>query len=66
MKTLDNRTGLSSRVCIMCQLEKEDGLRIFDELICLECEWMILITDANSSEYWNFTKKLKKQLFSIT
>lgn len=51
---------MPTRVCIVCDKEREDGLDIFEKFICRACEEKIVTTAACDKEYPVLIDKLKK------
>jgi hypothetical protein len=46
--------------CIICKLEKAEGLRICEEWICTSCEAEMVHTDVKDPKYSFFIHQLKQ------
>ncbi|WP_110114650.1 sigma factor G inhibitor Gin [Bacillus sp. CGMCC 1.16541] len=49
-------------VCCVCEEEKSinEGIHIFSEFLCRECESEIVRTETNTRRYRYFVQKLKR------
>lgn len=49
-----------SALCIICDEEKEHGIRIFSLFICAVCEQNMRLTEPEDENYHYYIEKLKK------
>lgn len=48
-----------SNLCIVCNKEKEEGIRICSQWVCLDCESEIVRTDVQDVKYSFFIHRLR-------
>jgi hypothetical protein len=63
MKKVKGGQGMESenlRQCIVCGIEKKDGITIFNEFICEPCELEIVHTDVKDERYPFFIKQMRQ------
>lgn len=46
--------------CIICHEPKEEGIRIFGQLICSECERDIVHSDVKDAAYSHYVEEMKR------
>lgn len=46
--------------CIVCQQQKDEGIRIFGQFLCRECEQEIVHTDVNDARYSYYIECMKQ------
>lgn len=56
-------TGESGGMCIVCNQEKDEGIRIIDGFICTTCEIEMVQTDAQDEKYPFFIHQLRRIWF---
>lgn len=52
------------RVCIVCEQPKQEGIQIYDQFLCLDCEREIVQTDTTDPKYRFYVKQLRKIISS--
>jgi hypothetical protein len=45
--------------CIVCEMNKENGIHLWDQFLCVECEREIINTDPDDEQYQYYLRKLK-------
>ncbi|REE66523.1 inhibitor of sigma-G Gin protein [Paenibacillus taihuensis] len=50
----------TSKACIICGHEKQEGIRIIDGFICESCEIEMVGTDVQDAKYPFFIHQLKR------
>lgn len=45
--------------CIICEEEKDQGIRLCKTFICTECEYNMIHTDVREIKYRYYIRKLK-------
>ncbi|PFJ09310.1 carnitine--CoA ligase [Bacillus cereus] len=51
---------LQSEICIVCEAKKEEGIHVYHNLICYECERDMVNTETNDPKYIHYLKQLRK------
>lgn len=46
--------------CIICQQRKAEGIRIFGQFLCRECEQEIVHTDVGDARYAHYIDCMKR------
>lgn len=46
--------------CIICQQQKPQGIRIFGQFLCTECEQEIVHTDVEDARYAHYIDRMKQ------
>ncbi|HHY75069.1 MAG TPA: carnitine--CoA ligase [Bacillus bacterium] len=46
--------------CVICEQKKENGIHIYTQFICNECEQEIISTETNNEKYKYYLNQLKK------
>ncbi|CUB14553.1 Inhibitor of sigma-G Gin [Bacillus cereus] len=49
-----------NEVCIVCETERKDGIYVYNNLICYECEKDMVNTETNNPKYIYYLKQLRK------
>jgi len=49
-----------SKVCIVCETERKEGIYVYNNLICYECEKDMVNTETNDPKYIYYLKQLRK------
>lgn len=49
-----------NEVCIVCETERKEGIYIYKNLICYECEKDMVNTETNDPKYIYYLKQLRK------
>ncbi|ALQ65883.1 sigma factor G inhibitor Gin [Bacillus cereus] len=49
-----------NEVCIVCETERKEGIYIYNNLICYECEKDMVNTETNDPKYIYYLKQLRK------
>ena len=49
-----------NEVCIVCETERKEGIYVYNNLICYECEKDIVNTETNDPKYIYYLKQLRK------
>ncbi|PFL14752.1 carnitine--CoA ligase [Bacillus cereus] len=49
-----------SEVCIVCETEGKEGIYVYNNLICYECEKDMVNTETNDPKYIYYLKQLRK------
>ncbi|KAB2458740.1 carnitine--CoA ligase [Bacillus sp. CH126_4D] len=49
-----------NEVCIVCETERKEGIYVYNNLICYECEKDMVNTDTNDPKYIYYLKQLRK------
>ncbi|MGG0304107.1 sigma factor G inhibitor Gin [Bacillus albus] len=47
-------------VCIVCETERKEGIYVYNNLICYECEKDMVNTETNDPKYIYYLKQLRK------
>lgn len=51
--------GRRKERCGVCELEKENGIHLYNMYICKSCEEEIIDTDPSEQKYQYFLKKMR-------
>ncbi|PGM87663.1 sigma factor G inhibitor Gin [Bacillus cereus] len=51
---------LSSEICIVCETKRREGIYVYNNLICYECERNLVNTETNDPQYIHYLKQLRK------
>ncbi|HDR8186116.1 TPA: sigma factor G inhibitor Gin [Bacillus thuringiensis] len=51
---------VQNEVCIVCETERKEGIYIYNNLICYECEKDMVNTETNDPKYIYYLKQLRK------
>ncbi|EEL90048.1 carnitine--CoA ligase [Bacillus cereus] len=51
---------LQSEICIVCETEREEGIYVYNNLICHECEKDMVNTETDDPKYIHYLKQLRK------
>ncbi|MEC2922432.1 MULTISPECIES: sigma factor G inhibitor Gin [Bacillus cereus group] len=51
---------LQNEVCIVCETERKEGIYVYNNLICYECEKDMVNTETNDPKYIYYLKQLRK------
>jgi hypothetical protein len=49
-----------AHTCIVCNERKQDGIRIWNQFICLSCEREIVQTDVDDDRYAYYIERMKR------
>ena len=49
-----------NEVCIVCETERKEGINVYNNLICYECEKDMVNTETNDPKYIYYLKQLRK------
>ncbi|PFZ25202.1 sigma factor G inhibitor Gin [Bacillus wiedmannii] len=49
-----------NEVCIVCETKRKDGIYVYNNLICYECEKDMVNTETNDPKYIYYLKQLRK------
>ncbi len=49
----------SVQSCIICGSEKDSGIQVCEQFICLECEKEMVSTDVQDAKYMFFINRMK-------
>ncbi|TNO91908.1 sigma factor G inhibitor Gin [Bacillus sp. CD3-1a] len=49
-----------NEVCIVCETERKEGIYVYNNLICYECEKEIVNTETDDPKYIYYLKQLRK------
>ncbi|MCU5380342.1 sigma factor G inhibitor Gin [Bacillus cereus] len=49
-----------NEVCIVCEAERKEGIYVYNNLICYECEKDMVNTETNDPKYIYYLKQLRK------
>ncbi|MGR6009400.1 sigma factor G inhibitor Gin [Bacillus cereus] len=49
-----------NEVCIVCETERKEGIYVYNNLICYECEKDMVNTETNDQKYIYYLKQLRK------
>ncbi|ACK92563.1 hypothetical protein bcere0016_170 [Bacillus cereus 95/8201] len=49
-----------NEVCIVCETERKEGIYVYNNLICYECEKDIVNTETDDPKYIYYLKQLRK------
>ncbi|MGF2623685.1 sigma factor G inhibitor Gin [Bacillus cereus] len=49
-----------NEVCIVCETERKEGIYIYNNLICYECEKDMVNTETDDPKYIYYLKQLRK------
>ncbi|MGE6850835.1 sigma factor G inhibitor Gin [Bacillus tropicus] len=49
-----------NEVCIVCETERKEGIYVYNNLICYECEKDMVNTKTNDPKYIYYLKQLRK------
>ncbi|MGE1109867.1 sigma factor G inhibitor Gin [Bacillus wiedmannii] len=49
-----------NEVCIVCGTERKEGIYVYNNLICYECEKDMVNTETNDPKYIYYLKQLRK------
>jgi hypothetical protein len=47
-------------VCIVCKHSKSEGIRIWEQFVCVECERDIVTTEVEDEKYSFYIERMKK------
>lgn len=47
-------------VCIVCETERKEGIYVYNNLICYECEKDMVNTETSDPKYIYYLKQLRK------
>jgi len=51
---------LQSEVCIVCETKRKEGIYVYNNLICYECEKDMVNTETDDPKYIYYLKQLRK------
>ncbi|MGH1299247.1 sigma factor G inhibitor Gin [Bacillus pretiosus] len=51
---------VQNKVCIVCETERKEGIYVYNNLICYECEKDMVNTETNDPKYIYYLKQLRK------
>ena len=51
---------LQSEVCIVCETKRKEGIYVYNNLICYECEKDMVNTETDDPKYIHYLKQLRK------
>ncbi|HDR4727417.1 sigma factor G inhibitor Gin [Bacillus cereus group sp. Sample62] len=51
---------VQNEVCIVCETERKEGIYVYNNLICYECEKDMVNTETNDPKYIYYLKQLRK------
>ncbi|MDH8003079.1 MULTISPECIES: sigma factor G inhibitor Gin [Bacillus cereus group] len=49
-----------NEVCIVCETERKEGIYVYNNLICYECEKDMVNTETDNPKYIYYLKQLRK------
>ncbi|MES5868830.1 sigma factor G inhibitor Gin [Bacillus cereus group sp. RP32] len=49
-----------NEVCIVCETERKEGIYVYNNLICYECEKDMVNTETSDPKYIYYLKQLRK------
>ncbi|WP_411501064.1 sigma factor G inhibitor Gin [Bacillus thuringiensis] len=49
-----------NEVCIVCETERKEGIYVYNNLICYECEKDMVNTETYDPKYIYYLKQLRK------
>ncbi|HDR7795042.1 TPA: sigma factor G inhibitor Gin [Bacillus luti] len=49
-----------SEICIVCETKREEGIHVYNNFICYECEKDMVNTETNDPKYIYYLKQLRK------
>ncbi|PHG49091.1 sigma factor G inhibitor Gin [Bacillus wiedmannii] len=49
-----------NEVCIVCEIKRKEGIYVYNNLICYECEKDMVNTETNDPKYIYYLKQLRK------
>ncbi|AYF04258.1 MULTISPECIES: sigma factor G inhibitor Gin [Bacillus] len=49
-----------NEVCIVCETERKEGIYVYNNLICYECEKDMVNTETDDPKYIYYLKQLRK------
>ncbi|AXO90978.1 sigma factor G inhibitor Gin [Bacillus cereus] len=49
-----------NKVCIVCETERKEGIYVYNNLICYECEKDMVNTETDDPKYIYYLKQLRK------
>ncbi|MGU3443321.1 sigma factor G inhibitor Gin [Bacillus cereus] len=52
--------NLQSEVCIVCETKRKEGIYVYNNLICYECEKDMVNTETDDPKYIHYLKQLRK------
>lgn len=47
-------------VCIVCKQPKSEGIRIWEQFVCVQCEREIVSTEVEDEKYSFYIERMKK------
>ncbi|MFC4768512.1 sigma factor G inhibitor Gin [Effusibacillus consociatus] len=54
-----------TRVCIVCREPKSEGIRIWEQFVCVSCEREIVQTDVEDEKYPFYIERMKGIWFDM-
>ena len=51
---------LQSEVCIVCETKRKEGIYVYNNLICYECEKDMVNTETDDPKYIHYLKQTSK------
>jgi len=60
---MDERVG---GTCLVCGEGKEQGIRIFSQFLCHECEREIVKTEVEDEQYGYYIERMKQIWMEVT
>lgn len=51
---------LPSEICIVCEIKRGEGIYVYNNLICYECERNLVNTETTDPKYIHYLKQLRK------
>ncbi|MDH4424416.1 MULTISPECIES: sigma factor G inhibitor Gin [Bacillus] len=51
---------LQSEICIVCETKRTEGIYVYNNLICHECEKDMVNTETDDPKYIHYLKQLRK------
>ncbi|QWG61562.1 sigma factor G inhibitor Gin [Bacillus mycoides] len=51
---------LPSEICIICETKRGEGIYVYNNLICYECERNLVNTETTDPKYIHYLKQLRK------
>lgn len=51
---------LQKRICIVCREPKAEGIRIWEQFVCMSCEREIVQTDVEDEKYPFYIERMKR------
>lgn len=52
--------NLQSEICIVCETKRKEGIYVYNNLICYECEKDMVNTETDDPKYIHYLKQLRK------